>query len=91
MKVVLNPNEEVVAAVRDGLKRTGGYCPCRLQQSEDTKCRCLEFREQIEDPTYEGFCHCFLFYKSLADDADTANADALAAAVALGYKPKAED
>ena len=23
-----------------------------------------EFREQIDDPDFEGFCHCMLYYKS---------------------------
>ena len=30
-KFHLNPNEEIVKTIREGLKRTGGYCPCRLQ------------------------------------------------------------
>lgn len=30
MKVRLNDDREVVKTVREGLKRTGGYCPCRL-------------------------------------------------------------
>ena len=63
MKVRLNPDEEVVKRVREGLKRTGGYCPCRLQRTEDNKCMCHEFREQIRDPNFEGFCHCMLYYK----------------------------
>ena len=63
MKVRLNPDEEVVKRVREGLKRTGGYCPCRLQRTEDNKCMCREFREQIQDPNFEGFCHCMLYYK----------------------------
>ena len=63
MKVRLNPDEEVVKRVRKGLKRTGGYCPCRLQRTEDNKCMCREFREQIRDPNFEGFCHCMLYYK----------------------------
>ena len=25
---------------------------------------CREFREQIDDPDFEGFCHCMLYYKS---------------------------
>lgn len=29
-KFHLNPNEEIVKTIREGLKRTGGYCPCRL-------------------------------------------------------------
>ena len=27
MKVKLNPNEEVVKTIKEGLKQTGGYCP----------------------------------------------------------------
>ena len=63
-KVSLNPDEAVVRKVREGLKRKGGYCPCRLEQNEDTRCICKEFREQIQDPEFEGFCHCRLYYKS---------------------------
>ena len=29
MKVRLNEDKQVVDAIREGLKRTGGYCPCR--------------------------------------------------------------
>ncbi len=65
MSVTLNPDEKIVAQIREGLKRTGGYCPCRLEHIEDNKCMCKEFREQIKDPKFEGFCHCMLYYKSL--------------------------
>lgn len=64
MKIILNPDKEIVSAVREGLKRTGGYCPCRLERTEDTKCICKEFRHQQADPDFEGFCHCYLYYKS---------------------------
>lgn len=64
MNIKLNENQEIVKNIKEGLKRTGGYCPCRLQRNEDTKCMCKEFREQIEDPNFEGFCHCLLYYKS---------------------------
>ena len=63
MKILLNPDAEVVAVVKKGLKQTGGYCPCRRERTEDTKCLCKEFREQIADENYEGFCHCMLYYK----------------------------
>ena len=63
MKIRLNTDEELVAAVKEGLRRTGGYCPCRMERSEDTKCMCKEFRGQIADPDYEGYCHCYLYYK----------------------------
>ena len=35
MSVTLNPDKEVVNTIREGLKRTGGYCPCRLQRTEE--------------------------------------------------------
>lgn len=63
MKVIFNPNEEMVKMVKEGLEKTGGYCPCRLERTEDTKCICKEFKEQIADENFEGFCHCMLYYK----------------------------
>ena len=63
MKVTFNENKELVAKVQEGLKRTGGYCPCRLERTPDTKCMCKEFRDQIADPSYEGYCHCLLYFK----------------------------
>ena len=65
MSVTLNPDEKIVAQIREGLKRTGGYCPCKLEHIKDNKCMCKEFREQIKDQKFEGFCHCMLYYKSL--------------------------
>ncbi len=63
MKIRLNENAEVVEAIKEGLKRTGGYCPCRLERTEDNKCMCKEFRDQIKDEGFEGYCHCYLYYK----------------------------
>ena len=34
---------------------------------EIVKCMCQEFKDQIADPLFEGFCHCMLYYKSLQD------------------------
>lgn len=62
-KFRLSDNSEVVNTVKEGLKRTGGYCPCRLQRTEENKCICREFREQLEDPDFYGHCHCGLYYK----------------------------
>ncbi len=64
LKITLNPDKETVDTVKKGLEKTGGYCPCRLGRTEDNKCMCKEFREQIADPDFEGFCHCLLYYKS---------------------------
>ena len=67
MKISYNENKEIVERVKEGLKRTGGYCPCRLDRTEDNICMCREFREQIRNPHFEGYCHCQLYYKSLKD------------------------
>ena len=67
MKVIYNPDEKMVEMLKEGLERTGGYCPCRRERIEENKCMCKEFREQIKDENYEGFCHCMLYYKSLKD------------------------
>ena len=64
MAIRLNSDPEVVASIREGLKRTGGYCPCRVDRTEDTKCICREFRQQMADPHFEGYCHCLLYYKT---------------------------
>ena len=64
MKVKLNENKEVVKTVKEGLKQTGGYCPCRMERTEENKCMCREFREQIDDSDFEGYCHWMLYYKS---------------------------
>ena len=63
MKIRLNENKEIVDIVKQGLKESGGYCPCRRERTEETKCMCKEFREQIADPNFEGLCHCMLYYK----------------------------
>ena len=44
--VRLNDDKEMVKSIKEGLKRTGGYCPCRIQRTEENKCMCKEFREQ---------------------------------------------
>ena len=73
MSVRLNPDADLVAAIREGLRKKGGYCPCRLERTEAYKCMCEEFRKQIADPEFEGYCHCMLYYKS--NDAETGKDD----------------
>ena len=64
MRIVTNPDTEYVAEMRKKLKENAGYCPCSILRNADTKCMCKEFRDQIADPEFEGFCHCMLYYKS---------------------------
>ena len=64
MAVKLNEDKEIVAAIKEGLKKKKGYCPCKLEIIEENKCMCKEFREQIADPDFEGYCHCMLYFKT---------------------------
>lgn len=41
MKIKLNSDMEIVKTVKEGLKKTGGYCPCRIEKTDDTKCMCV--------------------------------------------------
>ena len=63
MKIIFNPDGETVARLREALKQKDGYCPCRFKKIEENICMCQEFRDQIADPEFEGFCHCRLYYK----------------------------
>ena len=58
-KVILNPDKEVVKKIWDALKVSEGYCPCRLEHTEETKCMCREFQEK----NTPGECHCGLYVK----------------------------
>ena len=61
--VTLNSDEKLVKAVREGIVRKGGYCPCRLPKLPEFFCPCDEFKGQLADPSYHGLCHCRLYMK----------------------------
>ena len=63
MKIRFNDDPKIVETVREGLRRKDGYCPCRPQRTPENICMCQEFRDQIADPNFEGYCHCRLYYK----------------------------
>lgn len=58
-KIKLGKDIALVDEIRKKLRENGGYCPCKLEQTEDTKCPCKEFREQET----QGECYCGLYYK----------------------------
>jgi len=64
MAVRLNDDKDTVVRIKEGLRLKGGYCPCRVGKKEEYKCICEEFKKQIADPDFEGYCHCRLYYKS---------------------------
>lgn len=61
MKIKVVDDPAFVAQMRQALKDNQGYCPCRLDKTDDTKCMCEEFREQES-----GVCHCGLYVKEEA-------------------------
>lgn len=63
MKVIVNPDKEIVKEIRQKLKENDNYCPCRIQKTKDTKCMCKEFREMLNNGI-TGECHCGLYISS---------------------------
>lgn len=65
MRIILNPSwsKEDMEKFNQKLSDSGGYCPCRLQHTPDTKCMCEEFRDKIDNPKWFGECHCGKFVK----------------------------
>jgi len=55
-KTILNPDKEIVDAIRARLKITGNMCPCipESQWTRDHICPCKEFRENQ-------YCCCQLY------------------------------
>lgn len=59
LKIKKNPDDEVYNEVRKAILANDGYCPCRLEKNDSTKCPCRDFREQ----TTTGECHCGAYIK----------------------------
>lgn len=60
MKILLNPDTNKVAEIKEAIKNNEGYCPCRLAKIKENRCICKDFSEQTE----EGYCLCGLYYKT---------------------------
>ena len=61
--VRLSDDAAYVGKLRGVMAKNGGYCPCRIQHTPENICICEEFKRQIADPEFSGFCHCRLYYK----------------------------
>lgn len=55
--------KEVDPTFKVMVDNNGGYCPCAVFKTPDTKCICKEFREQ-QTP---GLCHCGRYVKVYVD------------------------
>jgi ferredoxin-thioredoxin reductase catalytic subunit len=56
--IKITSDKELATKIREALNKSGGFCPCALKQTPETKCMCKAFLEQEE-----GECHCGLYYK----------------------------
>lgn len=63
MKIRFNDDKEYIEKIQEGLRQKDGYCPCKVGKLPENKCMCEEFRNQIKDENFEGYCHCKLYYK----------------------------
>ena len=85
MKIKLNSDQEVVDTIREGLKRTSGYCPCRVERTEknaDTlKVGKVNVDEQME---------LAMRFQVSSIPTLVVFKDGKAVAKSVGYRPKAE-
>lgn len=59
LKIIANRDTEMFIKTSFAVRKNNGYCPCTIEQNEDTKCVCKEFSAQ----DYVGLCHCERFEK----------------------------
>lgn len=69
MRIKVTKDKETLVRVTDGLAQNmrefgKPYCPCAIERSEDTVCKCKKFRE-------DGVCECGLYY--IEEDGSHAN------------------
>lgn len=58
LKFKVIDDRKLATEIREKIKANGGYCPCKLEKTEDTKCICKDFLEHGV-----GKCHCGLYIK----------------------------
>ena len=63
MRVEFNSDASLVNKIRESIAENDGYCPCKIEHTEESFCMCKEFRDKIADESFEGYCHCKLYYK----------------------------
>ena len=85
MKIKLDSDQEVVDTIREGLKRTSGYCPCRVERTEENavaiKVGKINVDEQME---------LAMRFQVSSIPKLVVFKDGKAVAKSVGYRPKAE-
>lgn len=60
IKIIANPNRELVEEIREQIRRNNGHCACAVTFTDSNMCMCKEFRDKIERKE-SGECHCGLY------------------------------
>ena len=63
MVITVSEDKELVAEIRRRLKENDGYCPCRIERTEATRCMCDDFINAPEPEKGYVECHCGLYRK----------------------------
>jgi hypothetical protein len=63
LKIICNPDVEFFNKISQAVKDNQGYCPCLIEQNEETLCICRDFKEQDG----EGYCHCRRYLKVITE------------------------
>lgn len=50
----INPDKDIVNEIRQSLKITGGFCPCKVGKLQENKCPCIDMKEK-------NICICGLY------------------------------
>ena len=57
--IIENPDKDKYEEVTKAVEANGGYCPCMIAKTPDTRCICKEFT----DRKVTGECRCGRFLK----------------------------
>ena len=60
-------DKELLAEILKQLKENDHYCPCALTQTQETKCMCKSFRDQVERQE-PGECACGRYILTIIED-----------------------
>ena len=62
MKIILNPDKNIVEIAKQQLKEADGNCPCVLPpfRTNETRCMCKTFKDQVK-AGIPGECYCGLY------------------------------
>lgn len=56
--IIPNPDKAKYDEVTEAVEKNNGFCPCMINQTEDTKCKpCNIFIRKCQKG-YKGPCHC---------------------------------